>query len=153
MNKRIRMLLALLIALCVLLTACSAVRARLRPAPRPTPAPKVGSKTVPVNPPKYEQEVKGLASRTGFDTFEWQVLELPATTTWDEIVAYYNSEMQRSGWSGDGSKSANPEGHQVGSWVDSDFKDGLVIIYVPGSGGTPVNVIVIFGQGPKEGGG
>jgi hypothetical protein len=153
MLKRVSLFFILVIAISVPLTSCSAISARVRPTPRPTPAPKAGAKTVQVKPSKLEEEVKSLTNRFAFGTFEWQLLELPAGSTWDETFAYYNTQMQQAGWSGDGAKSTNPEGHNVGAWVESDTKTGLVVVYISSTGGGPVNVIVISGQGPQETGG
>ena len=153
MSKRALALIFFLIAVSIPLTSCNAIAARVRPTPRPTPAPKAGAKPVASKPSPLEDEVKGVANKLGFASYQWQLFELPSNEAWDNIFAYYNSDMQSKGWIGDGSKFVDAQGHQAGSWIETETKSGLVIIFVPGSGGTPPYALIIFGQPPEEPGG
>ncbi len=166
MDKRIIVLLGVVLIGVVigasLLLTGRAVVTRVRATPRPTPLPKAGANVVPTPAAKtgstpapeeaklssLEQEVKGLANQLGFETFDWKVLAMPVSTTSAEVLAYYTGEMQKQGWNGKVNTYTDPEGHLVGAWTESDYRNGLVIVYLASTSGSPVYVITISGQGP-----
>lgn len=153
MSKRTLALVLFLIVVSIPLSSCNAIAARVRPTPRPTPVAKAGAIPIVAKPSPLEDEVKGVANKLGFASYQWQLLELPSNEAWENIFAYYNSDMQSKGWSGDGAKFSDAQGHQAGSWIESDTKSGLVIIFIPSSSGTPPYVLVVFGRGPEDLGG
>ncbi len=95
-----------------------------------------------------EREAVSLSRVLGFDSYQWTPLLYPSSTTSADIFAHYNTEMQKVGWKGDVPTFTDAEGHTVWAWIETDYRTGLVVVYVPSTGGDPVFVMTIAGQGP-----
>jgi hypothetical protein len=86
------------------------------------------------------------AKSFGFSDYAYEAWEVPATTTWDEIVKSYDDQMKQSGWSGQG-VTKDISGGKVGVWMSAETKSGLVIIHVISTDGAkPAHVFAIIGK-------
>ena len=137
-----------------------AVVVRVRATPRPTIAPLARASAVATPVPtkvltpaaaeasisSLDGQVRIVASRVGYDKYEWTLLSLPATTTSDQVLQYYTSELQKSGWNGKMSTYKNDAGNLVGVWTEPETRSGLAIIYIASTTTTFPYVVVINGE-------
>ena len=85
------------------------------------------------------------ATSLGFKNYVYEAWELPANSTWDDTVKYYNDQLKQAGWSGDG-VTQDITGGKLGAWVDSTTSTGVVIVFVASPDGTkPAYDFAIFG--------
>jgi len=168
MKKKYVVLFGLLIGLLlggVLFLSGRAVVVRVRATPRPTPAPLARATIFPTPVPtkvltpapaeasisSLEQQARSVAYRQAFDKYQWTLLALPANTTSAEVLKHYTDEMRKGGWSGNVDTFKNEQGNLVWVWMEAEARNGLAVIYIPGTPTTSSFAVVISGEELPEG--
>ncbi|MBI4790170.1 MAG: hypothetical protein HY782_24310 [Chloroflexi bacterium] len=97
------------------------------------------------NTPDLDKLAANIAKWVGFTKSTYEAWELPATSTWEDTLTYYDEQMLQAGWDGEGEIDEFDD-MIFGLWVDETTKTGLVIIYVPSPDGVqPAFDIAVFG--------
>jgi hypothetical protein len=87
---------------------------------------------------------KGIAEKAGI-TGNYEGWKLPASTTWDAVLSYYDAQATTDGWTPDAGSVADVSGVAGGKMAAFAKADGtaFVLAYLPVSGN--VYVIAITG--------
>jgi hypothetical protein len=104
-----------------------------------------GGKQV-ANTPEMDKLAAQIAKWMGFKKSTYEAWQLPAKSTWDDTLAYYDDQMAQADWDGEGI-TEEYNGMNLGIWLDDATKTGLVIIYIPSPDGVkPAFDIAVFGN-------
>jgi hypothetical protein len=163
MRKNLFIILTLLAAVGLLLSACGTqstfddIQAGLEAeSPSSTEAPAEGAEApaaigvepmegaVPLTDATTEasaREMAGLMQIT--ESISWEGWELPADTTWDTVVGYYDDKASAAGWSSDAGSVKDIGGNKVAVFGKGDGSR-LAIIYLPQS--DMVQVLAVAGK-------
>jgi hypothetical protein len=108
----------------------------------PTPKGNTTWTRVPANS-TLDKSVAGLAQTIGFTDYVYDAFTVSTSTTWDDVLKYYNEQMTSAGWSGQGASQQIDATTTMGVFVDPNSKSGLVILGIADPN-TPV-VVAVFG--------
>ena len=108
-------------------------------------APKATAQSL-ANNPEFDKIAADVAKSIGFTDYAYEAYALPPTDKWEDTLAYYDGEMKKAGWSGEGTIT-DIDGGKVGAFVNKETKSGIVIFFIASPDGTkPAVNLAIFGS-------
>jgi hypothetical protein len=77
------------------------------------------------------------------DGYAWEGWSLPAETTWDDVLSYYDEQAQTAGWSPDAGSVKDIGSNKIAAFGKADGSR-FVIIYLPQA--DEVQVLALVGM-------
>lgn len=154
MSKKLLVLMIAVVALFVMsavlqsapVQAQAAATPTLKAPSKPTPQPKAPPDAKPgTKDASTEGMVKEIATAYGFTQYAWEIFIEPATTTFEDILAYYDTQI--GDWDPDGAAVADIKDGKVALFNESGTGSALLIVYV--KSGDSVVVLTIGGTTTK----
>jgi hypothetical protein len=99
------------------------------------------------NTPEFDKIVADIAKSLDLTDYSYEAYALPPTEKWEDTLSYYDGELKKAGWSGEGKISDIDGGGKVGAFVSKETKSGVVILFIPSPDGTkPAVDLAIIGS-------
>jgi hypothetical protein len=94
-----------------------------------------------------DSQAAGYAKTLGLTDYDYEIWQVPVSTTWDNVVAYYTDQVKQTGVAFDKPQTADVQGVKVIGWQSTDKKYGIATIYIPNADKTkPATVIALGGS-------
>ncbi len=141
MKKNLFVALVVVLALGLFLSACGTAAEAPAEASSDTTAPESSAPLTDVltamdgatslTDSVTEASAADLAKTMGLaDGYAWEGWSMPAETTWDDVLSYYDKQAQAAGWEPDAGLSKDIGDNKVAAFGKADGST-LVIIYLP----------------------